>query len=338
MAIEAVVPAILNGLVEFADRPGGASRLARAFAAQPFDALSALSGDPDEIMELAASGGSALPGLFGERAIEKMSWILGCYIGIGDRSARTLMDLLMSVILGVLGREQRGRALDAEGMSRLLSNERQRIAGAIPTGLTELLKDALAEEAERHPLSSMRWPDGASPKSAAMKYPMTEDTQRDVSRGEWSAWALPVLVALGFVWWYSLIWWLLMPSSPPRVAETIRGSQAASAERVGSTTPTFIANAADNWVSISSYLNSEIHNRLGEKLGTIEDVLIGPDGRFHAVVLVISPHLGIGTKGIAIPFEALHLERRSTGTHLIIDATGDALRSAPAFEAPPPGR
>ena len=170
-----------------------------------------------------------------------------------------------------------------------------------------------------------------------MQHAISDDTERELRRGEWTAWAIPVLVALGFVWWYSLIWWLLLPSSPPRVAEAVRANQTltASAQKMGSTSSAFITNPGENFVSISRYLNREIHNRFGEKLGTIQDVLIGPDGRFHAAVLAISRDLGIGSKDIAVPFAALHVVPGSGGARLVLDATRDALRNAPAFEARP---
>jgi hypothetical protein len=177
----------------------------------------------------------------------------------------------------------------------------------------------------------------AGERPLAMRPAMSDGGDREIARGEWSAWALPVLVALGFVWWYSLIWWLLLPSSPPRVAETHRAGQTvtATAQKMGSTASPFITKAADDWISVNGYVSKEIYSRSGEKLGTIEDVLIGPDGRLNAAVVSINQALGIGSKDIAVPFAALHLERRSAEARLILDTTMDALQSAPAFEVRP---
>lgn len=337
MAIEAVIPAILSGLAELADGRDGASRLARAVAAQPSDVLPALAGNVDELTTLEVGGGRVLSALFGESVVGKMAWVVGSYTGIGERPARTLMNLLMPVIMGILGKEQRASGLDVEGLSRLLSNERQRIAAAMPAGLAELLEDELHEKAVPRSSLASRWSAGALPSDTTMQRVMSDSGERDVARGEWSAWALPVLVALGFVWWYSLIWWLLLPSSPPRVAETPRAGQTvtATAQSVSNTAPTFITKAADDWVSINGYFNKEIYSRSGEMLGTIEDVLIRPDGRFNAVVVAINQALGIGSKDIAVPFTALHLERRGAGARLILDTTMDALQNAPAFEVRP---
>lgn len=340
MAVESVVPAILSGLVDLVDKPGGASRLARGIAAQPSDTLSALASNLDELTELEVRGGSVLSVLLGESLVRKMAWIVGSYTGIGEQPARTLMDLLMPVILSVLGREQRVSGLDVEGLGRLLSNERQRIATAMPTGLAGLLKDELDEEAGLRSSSSLRRPDGLSPRHSTMQHAMSDGAERDFSGGEWSAWALPVLVVLGFVWWYSLIWWLLLPSSPSRVAETLRASQTltTTAQKVSGTPSTFISKAADDWISINDYFNKEIYNRSGEKLGTIEDVLIGPDGRLNAAVVAINRDLGLGNKDIAVPFAALHLEQRSSGARLVLGTTRDALQNAPVFVARPPGQ
>lgn len=337
MAIEAVVPVILSDLVELADKPGGASRLARAVAAQPSDALSALGRDLDDLSELEVRGGSVLSALLGESPVRKVAWIIGSYTGIGERSARTLMDLLMPVVLDTLGRRQSASDLDAEGLSRLLRSERQRITAAMPPGLTELLKDELDEEAGLRSLSSLRWPDALSPRHPTMQRVMSDGAERELAGGEWSAWALPLLIVLGFVWWYSLIWWLLLPSSPPRVAETPRTSQTltAATQKVSGAASTFISRPGGDWVSINGYFNKQIYDRNGDNLGMIKDVLIGPDGNFNAAIIAVHQDLGLGDKHVAVPFAALHLEQRSSGARLIFDATRDALQKAPAFEAHP---
>ena len=238
------------------------------------------------------------------------------------------MVLLLPVILGVLGRAQRASGLDAEGLSHALASERQEIAAAMPAGLNALLTDDLDGEAGLRSSSSLRWPDSLSPRHRAMR-----GASEDASGGEWSAWVLPVLVVLGFVWWYALIWWLLLPASPSRVAEAPRGGETITSQSVNNTRASFIAKAGDDWISISGYFKKAIYNRAGERLGTIEDVLIGTDGRLNAAVVAIDHDLGVGQKDIAVPFDALHREQHSSGPRLIFDTTRDALRNAPAFKA-----
>ncbi len=300
LAIEAVVPAILSAIGNIARTPGGAWRLSRAIAAEPSDALANLAGNHEELTAFEVRGGSVLPALLGESLVRQVAWIVGSYTGIGERPARKLMVLLLPVILGVLGRAQRASGLDAEGLSHALASERQEIAAAMPAGLNALLTDDLDGEAGLRSSSSLRWPDSLSPRHRAMR-----GAGEDASGGEWSAWVLPVLVVLGFVRWYALIWWLLLPASPSRVAEAPRGGETITSQSVNNTRASFIAKAGDDWISISGYFKKAIYNRAGERLGTIEDVLIGTDGRLNAAVVAIDHDLGVGQKDIAVPFDAL---------------------------------
>ncbi|HWV80137.1 MAG TPA: DUF937 domain-containing protein [Hyphomicrobiaceae bacterium] len=333
MAIEAVVPALLSALVDLADKPGGASRLSSAIAAQTSDTLSALPGNLGELPEFELRGRSVLSALLGTSLVRQMAWIVGSYTGIGERSAKTLMGLLTPIVLGILGREWRVSDLGVEGLRRLLNNERQGIVAAMPSGLNELLEDDLAVDTGPRS-ASLRWPDSLSPRHSTMQI-MGDGVEREAAGGEWSAWALPVLIVLGFVWWYALIWWLLLPSGPTRIGETPRAGKTitATAQKVTSASSTFIANAGDDWISIGGYFNKDIYNRAGERLGTIEDVLIGADGRFNAAVVAINRDLGLGAKNIAIPFGVLHREQHSSGARLVVDTTRDALQNAPAFGA-----
>lgn len=335
MAIEAVVPVVLSALIDLADKPGGASRLARAIAAQPSETPSSLAGELDDLSELEVRGGSVLSALLGESLVRKMAWIVGSYTGIGEGPARRLMGLLTPVVLGTVGRVRRVSNLGAEGLSRLLSNERQKITAAMPPGLAELLKDELDEETGLLSPSSLHWPDAGSLRHSTIQCAMSHGAERDLPGGEWSAWALPLLIVLGFVWWYSLIWWLLLPSNPPRVAETTRTGQTLTATAQNGVASTFIFKAGDDWISINGYLNKRIYDRAGEELGTIEDVLVGPDGKFNAAIIAIHRDHGLGDKHIAVPFAALHLEQRGPDTRLIFDTTRDALQKAPMFEARP---
>jgi uncharacterized protein YrrD len=98
----------------------------------------------------------------------------------------------------------------------------------------------------------------------------------------------------------------------------------------------FLARAPDNWVSIGNrpndYIGQDIHDRNGQTLGTIKDVLIGPDGAAVAVLLNVGRFLGIGDKDIAVPLSALQLDQRDNTRRIVIDATKETLQSAPAFE------
>lgn len=95
----------------------------------------------------------------------------------------------------------------------------------------------------------------------------------------------------------------------------------------------YIAKAPSDTVSISIYLNRSVYNHDGERIGTVNDLLVGPDGGIAAAVIGVGGFLGIGEKEIAVPFALARVARRDNTWHLVIDATKDTLQSAPSFEA-----
>jgi sporulation protein YlmC with PRC-barrel domain len=78
----------------------------------------------------------------------------------------------------------------------------------------------------------------------------------------------------------------------------------------------------------NEYVNKEIYNRAGQLLGTIKDVLVGPDGKMAALTINVGQYLGIGDKELAVPFFAV---QRDSAQRIVIDATKDALQTAPDF-------
>ena len=95
---------------------------------------------------------------------------------------------------------------------------------------------------------------------------------------------------------------------------------------------TYLTKALPDWVPIGAYHNQDIYNQAGEKIGSIKDLLVGPDGRIHAAVVGVGSFLGIGEKDIAVPLSAVRIERRDDGRRLTIDVMRETLQTAPAFE------
>jgi sporulation protein YlmC with PRC-barrel domain len=94
----------------------------------------------------------------------------------------------------------------------------------------------------------------------------------------------------------------------------------------------YFAAVPGDWVLLSSLLNREVSNASGERLGTVNEVLLGPDGRMAALVVGVGRDLGFGEKVIAIPFNAARMQGRANDTRLVIDATKESLGKAPAYE------
>ena len=336
-AVDVSVPAILSGLTDLASRPGGARQLADAVAEQPAGILSNLSNMLGGSAQLADKGTGLLSSLLGGGMLGTLASTIGRFVGIGEGSTRTLLGLLTPVILGVLGREQRAAGLEASGLARMLTSQKDEIAAAMPSGLSDLLGAAtrMREGVDTGARSEARTYDAPQ---AAYSYPRSTatGTQRMVSEpketsisSSWPYWVLPLLALAG------LLWYLLPSSQPSRpVADAPTKSATAPAQLVPSAPGrlVYLTKASDDWVPISAYYNQDIYNRAGERIGAIKDLLVGPDGRIAAAVIGIGGFLGIGEKDIAVPLSTVQLERRDNARRLLIDAAKEALQAAPAFE------
>src|SRR5262249_4086773 len=250
----AAVPAILSTLTGLIDRPGGARQLADAVARQPADVLSSIANGRAGSAEMANRGTSLLTSLLGGGALGTLAATLARFAGIGEGSTRSLMGMLTPVIMGVLGNEQRGAGLDANGLANLLTGQKKEITAAMPSGLSQLLEASGLDEHMTSP---------AAPERSAYEAPSTGHHVAEMQRGSttgwgvsWPYWALPLLVLAG------LLWYLL-----PRERETVpvAASKTTSEPTQGVLTKSaFISGAPDSWVSIGSapneYVNKDIYS------------------------------------------------------------------------------
>jgi hypothetical protein len=318
-AVGAAVPSILSALTGLVSQPNGARQLANAVAQQPTDILANIGSSLTGSALTGEKGTSLLSSLLGGAPLGMLTSTVSKFLGVGEGPMRMLMGLLAPLIMGVLGREQRAAGLDASGLARMLMGQKEEIAAAMPAGLSGLLEtNTRLHEGVAQP---------ASPERRVYETPAYAATQRARSdnsgwRANWPYWVLPLLALAG------LLWYLL--GREQETSEPVATSKSAS-EPVRMNLA-YLGSAPDNWVSIGSapneYVNKEIYNRAGEQLGTIKDILVGPDGKMAATVINVSRNLGIGDKEVAVPFSALH---HNGDQRIVIDTTKDALQTAPTF-------
>jgi hypothetical protein len=330
-ATAAAVPAILSGLADVAARPGGARQLATAVAEQPSDLLGNLVNSLSGTAQVADKGTSLLSSLLGGGMSGLLASTVGKFLGIGEGPMRTLMGLLTPMIMGILGREQRAQGLDASGLARMLTEQKEEITAAMPAGLGRLLESSGlhgAAAAPDRPAYEAPRASYESPRAAPLR--MASEAQAS-SRSTWAYWVLPLLALAGLLWF-------LFPREE-RTVEAVPGTKTTSSPaRPGGETPakvTYLTNARDDWTSIGAspneYTNQDVYNAAGENLGTIRDLLIGPDGKAAAAVINVGRFLGIGDKEIAVPFAALRVERQGDSRRIVIDAMKEGVQAAPTF-------
>jgi sporulation protein YlmC with PRC-barrel domain len=94
----------------------------------------------------------------------------------------------------------------------------------------------------------------------------------------------------------------------------------------------YLAGAPGGAVSLSSFHGREVFNRLGEKLGSVTDLVVDADGRITAAVVSVGGFLGLGEKEVAVPFASLQRMQNQSLPHLVIDAGRGQLHAAPPFQ------
>jgi hypothetical protein len=143
-AISAGVPGILAALISLVSKPQGATKLNDVVAKQQPGVLSNLASVIGESGQKAFidKRASALNSLLGGTTVSALTSALGRYAGIGEGGSKSLLGLLGPAVLGILGQQQRDRGLDASGLARLLTSQKDSVVAALPSGFSKYLDEA----------------------------------------------------------------------------------------------------------------------------------------------------------------------------------------------------
>ena len=143
-AVVAAVPALLASLISYVSKPQGATKLNEVVQKQEPGMLSSLAnviGEPGQ-KAFIDQGASVLTSLLGGKTVSALTDALGEYAGVTGSGSKSLLGLLGPVVLGVLGREQRDRGLDASGLANLLTSQKNNVSAALPSSFSKYLSQA----------------------------------------------------------------------------------------------------------------------------------------------------------------------------------------------------
>jgi hypothetical protein len=79
----------------------------------------------------------------------------------------------------------------------------------------------------------------------------------------------------------------------------------------------------------SKIVGAPVYNEQDEKIGNIDDLIIGPDHSVSFAIVSIGGFLGLGSRLVAIPIEQL---REEQGRFILPGATKEALVKLPEFK------
>jgi len=105
------------------------------------------------------------------------------------------------------------------------------------------------------------------------------------------------------------------------------GAPVAGVVTLGTTVEVTQAIAVGN--RASRLIGGPVYNEQGEKIGSIDDLIISPDRTVSFAIVSIGGFLGLGSRLVAIPVEQLHEEKDRL---VLPGATKEALAKLPEFK------
>ena len=95
--------------------------------------------------------------------------------------------------------------------------------------------------------------------------------------------------------------------------------------------PTFVAQEPTDLVA-SKLIGQSIQNGANETIGSVADIVLGPDLAVKSYVVGVGGFLGLGTKYVSVAREALQVTRVDDKTlKAVINTDKDQLRAAPEY-------
>jgi hypothetical protein len=94
----------------------------------------------------------------------------------------------------------------------------------------------------------------------------------------------------------------------------------------------YIPEQSGNKLLVTEYLGQAVYDPGKQKVGTISNLLVDTTGRVTGVVIDVGGFLGVGTKEVAISFEALFPVREDDQDAFLVEMTKAQLEAAPTFK------
>lgn len=137
-AVNGTLPTLLGGLTKRVQASGGAASVIDFldkgdYEKTPFDVSQAVD-TTQEITQATTAGQGFLDQIFGDKMTQTTE-LLSLYSGTKPQSAKTVLGLAGSILMGVLGRQEQEKGLTAESLTTLLAGQAGEFRKALPTGL-----------------------------------------------------------------------------------------------------------------------------------------------------------------------------------------------------------
>jgi hypothetical protein len=130
--------------------------------------------------------------------------------------------------------------------------------------------------------------------------------------------------------------------SPPQSSPTTDGSRVidtpsakqpeASSGSAAVTPPVFVLNTT----LVSGVLGQQVRDAVNEDMGRIIDIIVDQSGATRAAVIDFGGFLGVGSRKIAVDWNALHFSSRDGHNSVTLELTRDQVKAAPEYQSGKP--
>jgi PRC-barrel domain len=184
----------------------------------------------------------------------------------------------------------------------------------------------------------MRSPKGLSASEVnipSFKAPAFETSKKELRNN----WGLASVASAELRLSHSLFRWSIYMLQKLAIGVAVAAAISASAFAQQSTTTgvatshaDILSNIPSTATTVTNYYKQNLYDPSDSKIGEIVDVLVGNDGRIAAFIVSVGGFLGMDSKDVAVPFNAVHATQKNGSWYLTMNATKDALKGAPGYK------
>jgi sporulation protein YlmC with PRC-barrel domain len=87
-----------------------------------------------------------------------------------------------------------------------------------------------------------------------------------------------------------------------------------------------------NSLTVTDWYKQNVYDSNNNKIGEIRDVLVSSDGKINALIVGVGGFVGAGEKDVAVNFDTVKKTTKNDKVYLTMNASKDALKSAPGFK------
>jgi sporulation protein YlmC with PRC-barrel domain len=120
-----------------------------------------------------------------------------------------------------------------------------------------------------------------------------------------------------------------MNGTKPSASESSAGMSDSSAHKAGFV----LAQSASEWRA-SKLIGAKVYGPDNKSIGEINDIVLAGSGQTQAAVIGVGGFLGVGEKDVAVPFDALQVNRKANSESIdkiTVSFTKEQLKDAPKF-------